>query len=246
MSTMTIKPTSRTVLVIDDEPPIRRFLRAGFELEDFIVREAGNAAEGVRLATLKTPDLVILDLGLPGMDGADVVECLRAWSNVPIIVLSVRAEEDEKVRLLELGADDYVVKPFGMAELLARARAALRRNTRAPSGEPVVTVGPLSVDFSARIVSLDGHRLPLTPKEYRLLQVLTLNAGKVVTHQHLLREVWGSGHVHNTQYLRILIRKLRQKIEPDPTQPRILATELGVGYRLSQAGLDAEAKLPAA
>jgi len=177
------KPTSRTVLVIDDEPQIRRFLRAGFELDDFVVREAENAAEGIKLATIRTSDLVILDLGLPDMDGADVVECLRAWSNVPIIVLSVRAEEDEKVRLLELGADDYVVKPFGMAELLARARAALRRNARAPSGEPVVTVGPLSVDFSARIVSLDGHRLPLTPKEYRLLQVLTLNAGKVVTHQ---------------------------------------------------------------
>jgi len=240
------KPTSRTVLVIDDEPQIRRFLRAGFELDDFVVREAENAAEGIRLATLRTSDLIILDLGLPDMDGADVVECLRAWSNVPIIVLSVRAEEDEKVRLLELGADDYVVKPFGMAELLARARAALRRNARAPSGEPVATVGPLSVDFAARIVSLDGTRLPLTPKEYRLLQVLMLNAGKVVTHQHLLREVWGSSHVHNTQYLRILIRKLRQKIEPDPTQPRILATELGVGYRLSQPALDAELKLPAA
>jgi two-component system KDP operon response regulator KdpE len=237
------KPTARTVLVIDDEAQIRRFLRAGFELEDFVVREAENAAEGIRLATFKTPDLVILDLGLPDKDGADVVECLRSWSNVPIIVLSVRAEEDEKVRLLELGADDYVVKPFGMAELLARARAALRRHTRAPSGEPVVNVGPLSVDFAARIVSIDGRRLPLTPKEYRLLQVLTLNAGKVVTHQHLLKEVWGSSHIHNTQYLRILIRKLRQKIESDPTQPRILATELGVGYRLTQPGQDAETKI---
>jgi len=238
---MMSKPTSRTVLVIDDEPQIRRFLRAGFELEDFIVRETGNAAEGVRLATLKTPDLVILDHGLPDMDGAHVVECLRSWSNVPIIVLSVRAEEDEKVRLLDLGADDYVVKPFGMAELLARARAALRRNIRAPSGEPMVKVGPLSVDFAARIVSLEGNRLPLTPKEYRLLQVLAQNAGKVVTHHHLLKEVWGSSPIPNTQYLRILIRKLRQKIEPDPTQPRILATELGVGYRLT--GREAETRV---
>jgi two-component system KDP operon response regulator KdpE len=229
------KGVTPTVLVIDDEPQIRRFLRAGFELESFVVREAENAAEGIRLATLKSPDLIILDLGLPDMDGADVVECLRAWSSVPMIVLSVRSEEDEKVRLLELGADDYVVKPFGMAELLARARAALRRNLRAPSGEPVVHVGALSIDLASRVVSVEGKRLALTPKEYRLLQVLALNAGKVVTHQHLLREVWGSPHVHNTQYLRIFIRKLRQKIEPDPTRPRILATELGVGYRLMQS-----------
>jgi two-component system, OmpR family, KDP operon response regulator KdpE len=234
------KPPAHTVLVIDDEAPIRRFLRAGFELEDFVVREAETAAEGIRIATLKRPDLIILDLGLLDMDGADVVECLRAWSNVPIIVLTARAEEDEKVRLLELGADDYVVKPFGMAELLARARAVLRRNLRAPSGEPVVSVGPLSLDFAARIVSIEGNRLRLTPKEYRLLQVLALNVGKVVTHQQLLKEVWGSGHVHNTQYLRILVRKLRQKIEADPTQPRILATELGVGYRLTQANHDVE------
>jgi two-component system KDP operon response regulator KdpE len=223
------------VVVIDDEPQIRRFLRAGFELEKFLVREAENGAEGIRLATLKSPDLVILDLGLPDMDGAEVVECLRAWSTVPIIVLSVRSEEDEKVRLLELGADDYVVKPFGMAELLARARVAIRRNLRAPSGEPVVHLGALSIDLAARVVSIHGHRLALTPKEYRLLQVLALNAGKVVTHQHLLKEVWGSPHVHNTQYLRIFVRKLRQKIEADPTRPRILSTELGVGYRLIQS-----------
>ena len=236
------KQAAAMVLVIDDEMQIRRFLRAGFELEGFVVREAENAAESIRVATLKAPDLVILDLGLPDMDGADVVECLRAWSTVPIIVLSVRSEEDEKVRLLELGADDYVVKPFGMSELLARARAALRRNLRAPSGEPVVHVGPLSIDLAARLVSVDGNRLPLTPKEYRLLQVLALNAGKVVTHQHLLKEVWGSTHVHNTQYLRIFIRKLRQKIEPDPTRPRILATELGVGYRLIQSSPEAGEK----
>jgi two-component system KDP operon response regulator KdpE len=165
---------------------------------------------------------------------------------VPIIVLSARAEEDEKVRLLELGADDYVVKPFGMAELLARARAALRRNLRPVSGEPVMHVGPLSIDLAARIVSIDGKRLALTPKEYRLLQVLTMNAGKVVTHQQLLKEVWGATHVQNTQYLRIFVRKLRQKIEADPTRPRILVTELGVGYRLAQPGQDIGIDAPAA
>src|SRR5580693_7163625 len=163
-----------SVLIVDDEVQIRRFLRTGFELDGFQVHEAETGTEALRTATLKPSDLVILDLGLPDMDGSEVLERLRAWSSVPLIVLSVRASEAEKVRLLELGADDYVVKPFGMAELLARARSAMRRHIRAPSGEPVVNVGPLSVDFAARIVSIDGRRLLLTPKEYRLLQVLTL------------------------------------------------------------------------
>ena len=147
-------------------------------------------------------------------------------------MLSVRANEDEKVRLLELGADDYVVKPFGMAELLARARAALRRHSRGASGEPVVTLGRLTIDLAARTVSAAGERIQLSPKEYRLLQVLTQHAGNVVTHQHLLNEVWGVKHMQDAHYLRIFVRKLRQKIEVDPTQPRILMTELGVGYRL--------------
>jgi two-component system KDP operon response regulator KdpE len=225
------------VLVIDDEVQIRRFLRAGFELEGFIVNEAANAAEGLRAATLRPPDLMILDLALPDQDGADVVERLRAWSSIPVIVLSVRADEAEKVRLLELGADDYVVKPFGMAELLARARAALRRHTRGPAPASSVNVERLKIDFARRIVTLDGTRLTLTPKEYRLLQILAQHAGSVVTHQHLLKEVWGQRHVHDTHYLRIFVRKLRQKIEADPNRPRILLTELGVGYRL---GINAE------
>jgi two-component system KDP operon response regulator KdpE len=158
-----------------------------------------------------------------------VVERIRSWSSVPIIVLSVRSSEAQKVNLLELGADDYVVKPFGMAELLARVRVALRRQMRAVSGEPTVTVGPLTIDLSARAVLLNEKRLTLTPKEYRLLQVLAQHAGNVVTHQHLLKEVWGSIHVHDTHYL----RKLRQKIEPHPESPKILVTELGVGYRLA-------------
>jgi two-component system KDP operon response regulator KdpE len=221
-----------SVLVIDDEVQIRRFLRAGFELHGFSVQEAETGAEALRAVTLKPSDLVILDLGLPDMDGAEVLQRLRSWSSVPLIVLSVRGSEDEKVRLLELGADDYVVKPFGMAELLARAHSALRRQMRAARGEPMVKFGPLSIDFAARAVSIDDQRVTLTPKEYRLLQVLAQHSGNVVTHQFLLKEVWGTSHVADTHYLRIFVRKLRRKIEADPTQPRILLTELGIGYRL--------------
>ena len=224
-----------SVLVVDDEVQIRRFLRTGFELDGFNVQEAETGAEALRSATLKPSDLIILDLGLPDMDGADVLERLRAWSSVPLIVLSVRASENEKVRLLELGADDYVVKPFGMAELLARAHSAIRRQLRAVRGEPIVTFGALAIDFAARAVSINDHRVTLTPKEYRLLQILAQHSGNVVTHQFLLREVWGNEHIDDTHYLRIFVRKLRRKIEADPTQPRILVTELGVGYRLVSA-----------
>jgi two-component system KDP operon response regulator KdpE len=223
---------SPVVLVVDDEVQIRRFLRAGLELDGFTVQDAETGGEALRWATLKPPDLVILDLGLPDMDGSEVLDRLRAWSSVPLIVLSVRSNEAEKVRLLESGADDYVVKPFGMAELLARAHAAMRRQVRASSGEPIVRIGPLAIDLPARIVTINGARITLTPKEYRLLQLLAQHAGNVVTHQFLLKEVWGSPHLHDTHYLRIFVRKLRQKIEIDPTQPRILLTELGVGYRL--------------
>jgi two-component system, OmpR family, KDP operon response regulator KdpE len=223
---------SPVVLIVDDEVQIRRFLRAGLELDGFTVQDGETGAEALRWATLRPPDLVILDLGLPDMDGSEVLDRLRAWSSVPIIVLSVRSNEAEKVRLLERGADDYVVKPFGMAELLARAHAAMRRQVRASSGEPIVRIGPLAIDLPARIVTVNGVRITLTPKEYRLLQLLAQHAGNVVTHQYLLKEVWGSPHLHDTHYLRIFVRKLRQKIEIDPTQPRILLTELGVGYRL--------------
>ncbi|HEY5831673.1 MAG: response regulator [Hyphomicrobiaceae bacterium] len=225
---------SPIALVVDDEVQIRRFLRAGFELEEFVVHDAATGAEGLRIATLKVVDMIIIDLGLPDMDGAELVQRVRSWSTVPIIVLSVRSSEEEKVRLLELGADDYVVKPFGMAELLARARAAMRRHTRGTIGEPVVKAGPLAIDLARRVVSLDGSEVQLSPKEYRLLQVLAQHAGNVVTHQHLLKEVWGLTHVNDGHYLRILVRKIRSKIERDPTQPRLLTTELGVGYRLAQ------------
>ena len=232
---------SPIVLVVDDEVQIRRFLRTGFELNGFVVHEAATGAEAIRGATLRPIDIVIVDLGLPDMDGSEVVERIRSWSNVPIIVLSVRSSEAQKVQVLEAGADDYVVKPFGMAELLARVRVALRRQSRASTGEPTVVVGPLTIDLAARAVTLNGQRLTLTPKEYRLLQVLAQHAGNVVTHQHLLKEVWGSIHVHDTHYLRIFVRKLQQKIEPNPDMPRILMTELGVGYRLAQMPTEGEA-----
>ena len=223
-----------TVLIVDDEVQIRRFLRAGFELDQFSVTEAENAESALRAATLRPVDLIVVDLGLPDLDGAAVVERVRSWSTVPIIVLSVRSSEEEKVRLLQLGADDYVVKPFGMAELLARARAALRRQSRGSGGEPLVRVGPLLIDLAARAVSVNGTRIQLSPKEYRLLQTLAQHAGNVVTHQHLLKEVWGVRHVQDAHYLRIFVRKLRRKIEKDPMRPCILITELGVGYRLAQ------------
>ena len=172
-----------SVLVVDDEIQIRRFLRTGFELDGFKVQEAETGAEALRSAAFRPTDLVILDLGLPDIDGGEVLERLRAWSSVPLIVLSVRANEAEKVRLLELGADDYVVKPFGMAELLARAHSAMRRQLRATSREPIVKFGPLSIDFPARAVFISDQRVTLTPKEYRLLQILAQHPGNVVTHQ---------------------------------------------------------------
>ena len=227
------------VLIIDDEPQIRRFLRAGFGLEHFTVLEEETGEAGLRTATLRRLDLIVLDLNLPDTDGASILERIRAWSTVPIIVLSVRASDDDKVRLLEAGADDYVVKPFSMAELLARARTALRRQARSAQGEPMVRAGPLTIDLSARAVFVEGARVVLSPKEYRLLQVLAQHAGNVVTHNILLKEVWGVRHMQNAHYLRILVRKLRRKIEQDPKQPRILVSELGVGYRLA-SGTDSD------
>ncbi|MET4196746.1 response regulator transcription factor [Bradyrhizobium sp. LA6.12] len=226
------------VLLIDDEPKIRRFLRAGFELNSFAVLEAENATEALKLATFSSPDLIVLDLALPDLHGAEVLERIRAWSNVPIIILSVAAGEDEKVRLLQAGADDYVVKPFGMAELLARSEAALRRYFKSATENPVVVAGPLSVDLVTRTVSLNNNLVRLTRKEYRLLHVLAMHVGLVVTHDQLLKDIWNGNQRDNIQYLRILVRKLRQKIEADPNQPRLLVTESGVGYRL-QNRLDA-------
>jgi len=222
-----------TILVVDDERQIRRLLKTGLGLAGFAVAEAENAAEGLRQAMAVMPDLVLLDLGLPDRDGLDLLRQIRDWSEMPIIVVSVRAREAEKVAALEAGADDYVTKPFGMAELVARIRAGLRRRQGSGTApEPVFTVGALSVDVARRRVAVDGAEVKLSPKEYRLLHHLVRHAGKVVTHDQLLREVWGAAHVEDVHYLRIFMRKLRNRIEPDPTRPRYLLTELGIGYRL--------------
>jgi two-component system, OmpR family, KDP operon response regulator KdpE len=223
---------SNVVLLIDDEPKIRRFLRAGFELHGFSVIEAESAEEGLKAATFNAPDLVILDLSLPDLHGTEVLERLRSWSNVPIIILSVVSSENEKVRLLQSGADDYVVKPFGIAELLARSEASLRRYFKTATENPVVVAGPLSIDLVGRTVSLNKIPIRLTRKEYRLLHILATHVGLVVTHDHLLKEIWSGNQRDNIQYLRILVRKLRQKIETDTDRPRLLVTESGVGYRL--------------
>jgi two-component system KDP operon response regulator KdpE len=220
------------VLVVDDEPQIRRFLRLGLEGHGYEALEAETAAAALRTAATGRPDLVVLDLGLPDREGFEVLAALREWSRTPVIVLSVRSREDEKVRAFELGADDYVVKPFGMAELLARIKTALRRRVEAQAPEPVFRVGSLEVDLVRRLVRVGGAEVRLSPKQYQLLQVLVAHAGKVVTHRQLLGEVWGAAHRDDVQYLRVFVQKLRRQLEADPARPVYLLTELGVGYRL--------------
>lgn len=220
------------ILVVDDEPQIRKFLRLGLEGHGYAVLEAATAEAALRLAVAEQPELVVLDLGLPDREGFDVLSALREWSRVPVFVLSVRDREGEKVRAFDLGADDYVVKPFGMPELLARIKAALRRRIEVESPEPIFRVGGLEVDLGRRIVRVESAEVRLSPKQYRLLQVLVSNAGKVVTHRQLLNDVWGAAHRDDIQYLRVFVRKLRRRIEADPARPRYLLTELGVGYRL--------------
>ncbi len=226
------------VLVIDDEAHIRRFLRTGFELEGFAVREAENASAGLRSAVLEPPDLIILDLCLPDMHGSEVLERVRAKSNVPVIALSVEADEAEKVRMLNLGADDYVVKPCGIGELLARARANIRRAVPTASKPSLIRSGPLTIDLDARRVMRDDTRVRLTRKEFSLVRVLALHAGEAVSQQRLLTEIWGEEHVDKSQYLRVLVRQVRGKIEKDPGYPKILTTESGIGYRLEATMTD--------
>ena len=200
--------------------------------------EAEDGSQGLKVAIFGRPELIVLNADLPGVDGADILERIRSWSDVPIIILSSETAESEKVRLLRMGADDYVVKPFGIAELLARSDAALRRHLRSTNREPVVRAGPLSIDLVSRVVTLKGKRIQLTRKEYALLHGLATHVGRVVTHQQLIRDIWGA-HAGNIQYLRILVRKLRQKIEADPTEPLLIVSESGVGYRLDQSELGA-------
>lgn len=223
-----------TVLLIEDEAEIRRFLRTTLHPYGYRLYEATSGAEGLAQASARNPDMILLDLGLPDMNGTTVIEKIRAWSSMPIIVLSARDQEQVKVDALDLGADDYVTKPFGVEELLARMRAALRHanRTTGDAADTVCTFGDLSVDLGRRQVFVSGSEVHLTPIEYKLLTTLVRYAGKVVTHRQLLKEVWGPLHVEEAQYLRVYMRQLRNKVETNPTQPRHLVTELGVGYRL--------------
>lgn len=233
--------TQPVVILIEDEIQIRRFVRAGLETQGWQVHEAETAQRGLADAGTRKPDLLIVDLGLPDGDGIDLIRDVRGWSNVPIIVLSARTNESDKVAALDAGADDYLAKPFGMDELMARVRANLRR-PRAAAAEAqsggiapanaVFTFGEVEVNRLERIVRRAGAEVHLTPIEYRLLAVLIANAGRVITHKQLLREVWGPSHSEQNHYLRIYMGHLRQKLEPDPAQPRHLLTETGVGYRL--------------
>jgi two-component system, OmpR family, KDP operon response regulator KdpE len=221
-------------LLVEDEAEIRRFVRTALQAEGWIVNESATMREGLVDAGTTKPDLVILDLGLPDGDGTDFIRRVREWSGLPIIVLSARTEETDKVAALDAGADDYLTKPFGVAELLARVRAALRRrNAPAGAGKGPFRFGDVEVDQDARTVRRKGVAAHLTPVEYRLLQLLIANAGKVLTHRFILREVWGPSHVDHNHYVRVYMGHLRQKLEADPARPRHLLTETAVGYRLN-------------
>jgi two-component system, OmpR family, KDP operon response regulator KdpE len=223
-----------TVLVIEDEPQMRRFLRATLENHEYRMIDAPTAQQALAEASTRSPDIVLLDLGLPDIDGIEVLERLREWTQVPVIVVSARDQEEQKIRALDAGADDYLTKPFGAGELLARIRVALRHADRKKDGadEPVFKVGDLEVDFAKRLVFVAGRAVHLTPTEYKLLTVLLRSGGKVVTHRHLLKEVWGMAFAEHTHYLRVFMAQLRHKLETDPARPRYLLTEPGVGYRV--------------
>jgi two-component system KDP operon response regulator KdpE len=225
------------VLVIEDEPQIRRFLRTTLEAQGLEAVESDTGARGITDAANRRPDCIILDLGLPDMDGVDVISRIREWSTVPILVLSARTQETAKIAALDAGADDYVAKPFGAGELLARVRVALRHasSTDREDAGAVYVRGDLRVDLGARRVTLAGSEVHLTPTEYRLLALLVRHRGKVLTQRFLLKEVWGPGHVERPHYLRIYMANLRQKLEADPARPALFLTETGVGYRLNDA-----------
>jgi two-component system, OmpR family, KDP operon response regulator KdpE len=222
------------VLVVEDEAQVMRFLRATLGAHGYRLAEAESGQQALLQATTRSPDLILLDLGLPDLDGVEVTRRLREWSATPIIVVSARGREDDKIQALDAGADDYLTKPFGAGELLARMRVALRNAARAGAGagETVFRTGDLAVDLAARRVSVGGREVHLTRTQYKLLTTLVRNAGKVVTHRQLLREVWGPGAVEQSHYLRVYMGQLRHKLEKDPARPRYLETETGVGYRL--------------
>ncbi|WP_137128716.1 response regulator [Rhizobium sp. FY34] len=220
------------ILVVDDEPQIQRFLKPALTAAGYEVIEAGTGADALKAVATLAPDLIILDLGLPDMDGKEVIANLRGWSDLPIVILSARDRESEKIAALDLGADDYVEKPFGIGELTARIRNALRHRGKSDAAPTVITIDGLTIDMVRRLVSRQDEPVRLTPKEYDLLTLLARHAGRVVTHKTLLTSVWGPAHGEDLHYLRVFIGQLRQKIEQDPTQPKIVRTEPGVGYRL--------------
>jgi two-component system KDP operon response regulator KdpE len=221
------------ILIIEDEPPIRRFLKAALTSEGYRVSEAVSGQEGLHMAASQPPDLVILDLGLPDLDGQEVLGRLREWYTAPIIIVSARDQETQKVMALDQGADDYVTKPFGIGELLARMRNAIRHAERAAPDTTVVNIGELCIDLAARLVRRKGEEVHLTPLEYKLLVTMLKHSGKVLTHRFLLREVWGPQHAQENHYLRVFVAGLRRKLEDDPARPRYILTEQGVGYRFA-------------
>jgi len=229
---MRMSEVQPVALLVEDEPQVRHFVRAALEAEGWRVFEADSMKRGIIDAASRRPDLVILDLGLPDGDGVDVIRRIRQWSPVPIIILSARTDEQDKIGGLDAGADDYLTKPFGVGELLARTRAALRRRPRPEGGARMIEFGDVKVDLQARQVIKGGKAVHLTPTEYRLLTVMINHAGRVVTNAQLLREVWGPAHAQNGHYVRIYMGHLRQKLESDPTRPRHIVTEPAVGYRL--------------
>lgn len=219
------------VLVVDDERSIRRFLRASLSAHGYEVFEAATGQEGIRGVAIHRPDLIILDLGLPDLEGLDVTRQLREWTQTPIIILTVREQEADKIAALDAGADDYLTKPFSIGELMARLRVALRHATQTET-EPVFTTGALKIDLARRLVTRADKEIMLTPTEYDLLKILVRYAGKVVTHQQILRQVWGVGYANELHLLRVNMSNLRRKIEPDPARPSYIRTEPGIGYRL--------------
>lgn len=227
-----LETTKPSALLIEDEQQIRRFVRLALESENWAVHEAASARDGLAQAATRKPDLVVLDLGLPDDDGLAVLRDIRTWSTAPVIVLSARADEQDKIAALDAGADDYLTKPFGLGELLARVRAAQRRSLLQRSAEPIIKIGAIEVDLARRSVTRGGAPVKLTPIEYRLLSTLCSQIGKVLTHRQILKEVWGPAYQEHGHYVRVHMGHLRQKLEADPAQPQHFLTESGVGYRL--------------
>lgn len=225
------------VLIVEDEPQMRRFLRTALTAREFRIVEAESAQGALVAATTHNPEIILLDLGLPDGDGIELTRKIREWSRTPIIVISARGREQDKVEALDAGADDYLTKPFGVNELLARIRVAQRHaiQSSSPTGSPILEIGPLQLDLVRREIKVAGREVHLTPIEYRLLVLLAQNAGKVLTHRQILKEVWGAPYASQTQYLRVFMAQLRRKIEQDPARPRFLVTEPGVGYRMRES-----------